>query len=36
LIRDNLIAALAKARDKWDWGGLASTVREAAGLPARR
>jgi 3-hydroxyisobutyrate dehydrogenase-like beta-hydroxyacid dehydrogenase len=32
--RDHLIAALARGRDGWDWSGLASAVREAAGLEA--
>jgi 3-hydroxyisobutyrate dehydrogenase-like beta-hydroxyacid dehydrogenase len=36
LIKDNIVAALAKGRDKWDWGGLVSSIREAAGLPPRR
>jgi 3-hydroxyisobutyrate dehydrogenase-like beta-hydroxyacid dehydrogenase len=36
LIKNNIVAALANGRDKWDWGGLVSAVREAAGLPARR
>jgi 3-hydroxyisobutyrate dehydrogenase-like beta-hydroxyacid dehydrogenase len=36
VIRDHLLAALARGRDGWDWGGLASAIREAAGLPATR
>ncbi len=36
LIKNNIVAALANGRDKWDWGGLVSSVREAAGLPPRR
>jgi 3-hydroxyisobutyrate dehydrogenase-like beta-hydroxyacid dehydrogenase len=32
LVRDHLLAALARGRDGWDWAGLASVVREAAGL----
>jgi hypothetical protein len=36
VIRDHLLAALARGRDTWDWGGLASAIREAAGLPATR
>jgi len=31
--RDHLIAALAHGRADWDWGALATVVREAAGLP---
>jgi 3-hydroxyisobutyrate dehydrogenase-like beta-hydroxyacid dehydrogenase len=30
--RDHLIGALARGRADWDWGALASVVREAAGL----
>jgi 3-hydroxyisobutyrate dehydrogenase-like beta-hydroxyacid dehydrogenase len=30
--RDHLIAALARGRGDWDWGALATVVREAAGL----
>jgi len=33
--RDHLIAALAHGRADWDWGALATVVREAAGLPVR-
>jgi 3-hydroxyisobutyrate dehydrogenase-like beta-hydroxyacid dehydrogenase len=33
--RDHLIAALARGRADWDWGALATAVREAAGLPVR-
>jgi 3-hydroxyisobutyrate dehydrogenase-like beta-hydroxyacid dehydrogenase len=36
LIKNNIVAALAKGREKWDWGGLVSSIREAAGLPPRR
>jgi len=36
LTRDHLLAALARGRESWDWSGLASVVREAAGLPPRR
>jgi 3-hydroxyisobutyrate dehydrogenase-like beta-hydroxyacid dehydrogenase len=36
LLRDHFLASLAKGREKWDWGGLAGVVREAAGLPPRR
>ena len=33
--RDHLISALARGRGDWDWGALATVVREAAGLPPR-
>ena len=36
LLRDHFLASLAKGRDKWDWGGMAAVIREAAGLEARR
>jgi 3-hydroxyisobutyrate dehydrogenase-like beta-hydroxyacid dehydrogenase len=36
IIRDRLLAALARGRDGWDWSGLASVAREDAGLPPRR
>jgi len=36
LLRDRLLAALARGRDGWDWAGLASVAREEAGLPPRR
>lgn len=36
LLRDRLLAALARGRDGWDWSGLASVAREEAGLPPRR
>jgi 3-hydroxyisobutyrate dehydrogenase-like beta-hydroxyacid dehydrogenase len=36
LIRDRLLAALARGREGWDWSGLASVAREDAGLPPRR
>ena len=32
LARDHLIGALARGRADWDWGALATVVREAAGL----
>jgi len=32
LARDHYLAALARGRAGWDWGGLASAIREAAGL----
>jgi 3-hydroxyisobutyrate dehydrogenase-like beta-hydroxyacid dehydrogenase len=31
--RDHLLSALARGRGDWDWGALATAVREAAGLP---
>lgn len=34
LARDHLIGALARGRADWDWGALATVVREAAGLDA--
>ncbi|HEY7376166.1 MAG TPA: NAD(P)-dependent oxidoreductase [Polyangia bacterium] len=34
--RDHLIAALARGRADWDWGALATVVREAAGLDGSR
>ena len=37
LARDHFLASLAKGgREKWDWGGMAAVLREAAGLPPRR
>jgi 3-hydroxyisobutyrate dehydrogenase-like beta-hydroxyacid dehydrogenase len=37
IARDHFLAALARGRDNWDWGGLASAIRESAGLsPIRR
>jgi 3-hydroxyisobutyrate dehydrogenase-like beta-hydroxyacid dehydrogenase len=36
LLRDRFLAALARGREKWDWGGIASISREEAGLPPRR
>jgi 3-hydroxyisobutyrate dehydrogenase-like beta-hydroxyacid dehydrogenase len=36
LLRDRFLAALARGREAWDWGGIASVAREDAGLPARR
>ena len=36
LLRDHFLASLARGREKWDWGGMAAVVREAAGLPPRR
>ena len=32
LVRDHVLAALARGRDDWDWAGFASVVRDAAGL----
>jgi 3-hydroxyisobutyrate dehydrogenase-like beta-hydroxyacid dehydrogenase len=34
VVRDHLIAALARGREAWDWSALASVVREDAGLSA--
>jgi len=34
LARDHLLGALARGRADWDWGALATVVREAAGLDA--
>lgn len=36
LVRDRILAALARGHDAWDWSGLASVAREEAGLPPRR
>jgi 3-hydroxyisobutyrate dehydrogenase-like beta-hydroxyacid dehydrogenase len=36
LLRDRFLAALARGRERWDWGGIASIAREEAGLPPRR
>jgi 3-hydroxyisobutyrate dehydrogenase-like beta-hydroxyacid dehydrogenase len=36
VIRDHLLTALSRGRDGWDWGGLASAIREAAGLSPTR
>jgi 3-hydroxyisobutyrate dehydrogenase-like beta-hydroxyacid dehydrogenase len=36
LLRDHLLAALARGRAEWDWSALASVVREAAGLAPTR
>lgn len=36
LLRDRFLAALARGWDRWDWGGIASVIREDAGLPPRR
>ncbi|MGZ6124491.1 MAG: NAD(P)-dependent oxidoreductase, partial [Myxococcales bacterium] len=36
LLRDHFLASLAKGREKWDWGGMAAVIREAAGLEPRR
>jgi 3-hydroxyisobutyrate dehydrogenase-like beta-hydroxyacid dehydrogenase len=36
LLRDHLLASLARGREHWDWGGLAGVIREAAGLPPTR
>ncbi len=34
VVRDHLIGAMARGRADWDWGALATVVREAAGLDA--
>jgi 3-hydroxyisobutyrate dehydrogenase-like beta-hydroxyacid dehydrogenase len=34
IVRDHLIAALARGRESWDWSALATAVRETAGLAA--
>jgi len=37
LIRERMLTALARGRDRFDWSGFASVIREAAGLePVRR
>jgi 3-hydroxyisobutyrate dehydrogenase-like beta-hydroxyacid dehydrogenase len=36
LLRDRLLTALARDRAHFDWSGLASVIREEAGLPALR
>jgi len=36
LTRDRLLTALARGRADWDWSGLASVIREDAGLSPRR
>jgi 3-hydroxyisobutyrate dehydrogenase-like beta-hydroxyacid dehydrogenase len=36
MVRDRLVTALERGRGHYDWGGFASVIREAAGLPARR
>ena len=36
LLRDHFLESLAKGRDRWDWGGMAAVLREAAGLPLHR
>jgi 3-hydroxyisobutyrate dehydrogenase-like beta-hydroxyacid dehydrogenase len=34
LLRDHIVAALARGRERMDWAALATVVREEAGLPA--
>ncbi|MFZ5624111.1 MAG: NAD(P)-dependent oxidoreductase [Gemmatimonadota bacterium] len=36
LVRERLTQARAKGRDHYDWAGLASVIREEAGLPERK
>ena len=36
LVRERLMTALERGRAHYDWGGFASVIREAAGLPERR
>ena len=36
LARDHLLAALARGRERFDFAGFASVIREAAGLPPKR
>jgi 3-hydroxyisobutyrate dehydrogenase-like beta-hydroxyacid dehydrogenase len=36
MLRDHFLAALAKGREKWDWSGVTSIVRENAGLSPTR
>jgi 3-hydroxyisobutyrate dehydrogenase-like beta-hydroxyacid dehydrogenase len=36
LLKDHLLESLAKGRKSWDWAGLASVLRESAGLSPRR
>jgi 3-hydroxyisobutyrate dehydrogenase-like beta-hydroxyacid dehydrogenase len=36
LLRERLLTALARGRETYDWSGLASVIRESAGLPPRR
>ena len=36
LLRDRVLAALARGRESWDWGGIASVARDEAGLSPRR
>lgn len=36
LARDHILAALAQGRAPYDWAGLATVIREQAGLPERR
>src|SRR6266545_501070 len=36
LVRERMLTALAKGRERFDWSGFTSVIREAAGLPAVR
>jgi 3-hydroxyisobutyrate dehydrogenase-like beta-hydroxyacid dehydrogenase len=36
LIRERMLTALAQGRDRFDWSGFASVIRESAGLPPVR
>ncbi len=36
VVREHLLQALARGRDGYDWAGLASVIREAAGLAEKR
>jgi 3-hydroxyisobutyrate dehydrogenase-like beta-hydroxyacid dehydrogenase len=36
LVRERMLTALAQGRERFDWSGFTSVIREAAGLPALR
>jgi 3-hydroxyisobutyrate dehydrogenase-like beta-hydroxyacid dehydrogenase len=36
LVRERMLSALAQGRDRFDWSGFSSVIREAAGLPPVR